>query len=140
MRHIFFLLFLLPFNTLSAQLIEYTEEGYEMMRVYFGGGSYYFDEQQKKAVHQWLQSKDNLNEYEILLHSHTDNIGSRGYNLFLSQMRSESVIQALGEIFIEREEIRVNDFGEDAPTFDNNSWEGRLNNRRVDIILLPPST
>ena len=139
MRFGVFIVYMLISVQTVAQFIEHTEEGYEMMRVYYGGGSYYLDQQQRKALQEWLSSTENLHEYEILLQSHTDNIGSHAYNLFLSQMRSESVIEALGEIHIAREEIRIEDFGEDAPTFDNNTWQGRLNNRRVDVILVPPS-
>jgi OOP family OmpA-OmpF porin len=127
-------------GSVSGQFIEYTEEGYEMLRIYYGGGSYYIDQTQRQALQEWLSSKEHLHTYEILVRSHTDNIGSQAYNLYLSQMRSESVIRALGEIHIAREEIRTEDYGEDHPTFDNISLQGRLNNRRVDVILIPPSS
>ncbi len=125
---------------LTAQFIELTEDGYEIMRVYYGGGSFFLDEMQRKSLQEWLSTKEKLKEYEILVQSHTDNIGSHDYNLYLSQMRSESVIEALNEINIAREEIRIQDFGEEDPLFDNKILQGRLNNRRVDIILIPPSS
>ena len=140
MKSALIILFCISMATLRGQEIEITPEGHEIMSVYFAGGRYYLDGKQAGRVHQWLQSKINLHEYEIMLHSHTDNIGSIGYNQFLSKMRSESVIQALEEIFINREDIRVNDFGELNPLFDNQTMEGRLNNRRVDIIIFPPSS
>ena len=74
-----------------------------------------------------------------MLHSHTDNIGTLSYNQYLSQMRSGEVLHALEEIMIPRDEVRVQDFGELNPLFDNNTLNGRLNNRRVDVILAPPS-
>lgn len=134
---LFFLSRCLP---LAGQFIEESPEGYEMMRVYYGGGSYYLDQQQRQALQEWLNSKEDLHEYEILVRSHTDNIGSHAYNLYLSQMRSESVLHALEEIHIPREEVRVEDFGEEHPTFDNTTLEGRLSNRRVDVILVPLSS
>ncbi len=124
----------------GAQMIEVTPEGYEIMSVYYAGGSYYLDEAQKKSVHDWLLSKENIHEFELVLHSHTDNIGSQAYNHYLSKMRSESVLQALEQIMIHRDDVRVQDFGELNPLYDNNELQGRLNNRRVDIILMPPST
>jgi outer membrane protein OmpA-like peptidoglycan-associated protein len=33
------------------------------------------------------------------------------------------------------EAMQVLPLGEDAPEFDNGTWEGKLNNRRVDVIL-----
>jgi outer membrane protein OmpA-like peptidoglycan-associated protein len=123
-----------------AQDVIITPEGMHIMSVYFAGGSYYLDHTQKQTVHDWLLHKDDLHAYEIELHSHTDNIGSVSYNQYLSRMRSESVLMALEEIFIERKDVRVQDFGELNPLFDNNTLDGRLNNRRVDIILKPPSS
>jgi OOP family OmpA-OmpF porin len=125
---------------MCAQEIEITPEGHEIMSVFYAGGSYYLDQNQKVSLQDWLKAKNNLNEYEILVQSHTDNIGSMTYNQYLSQMRSESVLQALEEIMISRDDIRIQDFGELAPQFDNNQLQGRLNNRRVDIILVPPSS
>lgn len=125
--------------SLHSQDITKTPDGMEIMSVYFAGGSYYLDTQQKKSVHDWLNGKTDLHEYEIMLHSHTDNIGTLSYNQFLSQMRSSEVLRALEEIMIPRDEVRVQDFGELNPLFDNNTLNGRLNNRRVDIILAPPS-
>jgi flagellar motor protein MotB len=34
--------------------------------------------------------------------------------------------------------MSVHDFGQLNPLFDNNTWEGRQKNRRVDIIVWPP--
>lgn len=124
----------------KSQDFRVTPEGQEIMSIFFEGGSYGLDEIQKRAMLDWLSNKPNLHEFEILLHSHTDNIGSLSYNQYLSRMRSEIVIQSLEEILILREDIKVKDFGELDPLFDNQTLQGRLNNRRVDIILIPPSS
>jgi outer membrane protein OmpA-like peptidoglycan-associated protein len=140
MRLIIFFICTILSLPIEGQFIERTEEGYEVMRVYYGGGSYYLDQTQRNALLEWLANKEDLREYEILVRSHTDNIGSQAYNLYLSQMRSESVVHALNEVHIAREEIRIEDFGEDDPAYDNETLQGRLNNRRVDVILVPPSS
>ena len=123
-----------------SQNIMITPDGQEYMSIFFAGGSYAVDPQQKQELHEWLNQKENLHEYNIVLHSHTDNIGSVSYNQFLSSMRSETVILSLEEIMINRDEIQVKDFGELNPLFDNGTLQGRLSNRRVDIILMPPSS
>jgi outer membrane protein OmpA-like peptidoglycan-associated protein len=140
MKRVFLLFITIIPMVAFAQEIEITPEGHEIMSVFFAGGSYYLDQNQKVSLQDWLKGKLNLHEYEILLQSHTDNIGSVTYNQYLSQMRSESVLQALEEIMISRDDVRTQDFGELAPQFDNNQLQGRLNNRRVDIILVPPSS
>jgi outer membrane protein OmpA-like peptidoglycan-associated protein len=138
-KALLYVLLLLPL-TAKCQDITITPEGMEIMSVYFAGGSYYIDDAQKRKVHDWLNGKEDLHEYEIMLHSHTDNIGTLSYNQFLSKMRSEETLRALEEIMIPREDVRVQDFGELNPLFDNTTLNGRLNNRRVDIILAPPSS
>jgi outer membrane protein OmpA-like peptidoglycan-associated protein len=105
--------------------------------IYFGGGSSYIDEQQAKDLQDLVKSIKNLEYYEINIMSHTDNIGSKERNQRLSQMRSKSVMELLRSFEIPQEKIRYKDFGLTAPAFDNNTWEGRINNRRVDIQFKP---
>ena len=104
--------------------------------VYFGGGSFYVDYDQMEELQQFLDSIPNLQNYLITVHSHTDNIGGVEYNEWLSEMRSESVIEVLIEHEkLEREMIEIQDFGLFNPIYDNSTWQGRRMNRRVDIIL-----
>ncbi len=116
------------------------EEPYEIRSIYFGGGSYFIDNKQKSEILNWLDSFPNLNEYEIKIHGHTDNIGSIEYNRRLSKMRSGAVFRMIVDHDIPEEWIQIKSFGEENPVFDNSDWNGKLNNRRVDVILVPPST
>ncbi len=52
-------------------------------------------------------------------------------------MRSASVIDLLKAMDIPQEKIKFKDFAFDAPAYDNNTWEGRERNRRVDIQFKP---
>jgi outer membrane protein OmpA-like peptidoglycan-associated protein len=64
--------------------------------IYFGGGSYYVDDYQIQELYYWLDSIPNLLEkYEIQLISHTDPIGGKEYNAWLSKMRGEAVEELL---------------------------------------------
>jgi len=103
--------------------------------IYFGGGSYYIDEEQGAEVYDWLEKIENVHQYQIRIESHTDNIGSASYNKYLSQMRSESTLYLLENFYTELVNMSIGDFGEQSPNFDNDNWEGKLRNRRVDIIL-----
>lgn len=116
----------------------FSQEPKEILRsIYFGGGSYYIDQEQKESLFKLLVDIPNIEFYEISITSHTDNIGSREFNQYLSRMRSESVIRQLIHLQVPQELIRFKDYGFDAPVFDNNTWEGRLRNRRVDILFTP---
>ncbi|MEO1052678.1 MAG: OmpA family protein [Bacteroidota bacterium] len=105
--------------------------------IYFGGGSYYIDDQQIVELEEWIKSIPNLEQYEINVFSHTDNIGGVEYNQWLSKMRSQAAVLQLILLDIPDEMIFIKDFGLHNPNFSNNTWEGRQRNRRVDIILAP---
>ncbi len=127
-----FVLFLFSFNTSFGQEVK------EIVRsIYFGGGSAYIDKQQAQELSDFVKSIKNLEYYEINIMSHTDNIGGREFNEYLSRMRSASVIDLLRAMEIPQEKIRFKDFAFDAPAYDNNTWEGRERNRRVDIQFKP---
>ena len=107
--------------------------------IFFGGGSYYVDEVQIEELYDWLDSIPNLlDKYEIHLISHTDPIGGKEYNEWLSKRRSETVQQIIlhrGDI-TERK-ISIKDWGLDNPVYSNQSFQGMQMNRRVDVILYP---
>lgn len=106
--------------------------------IYFRGGSYYVDEDQQEELSQWLDSIPNLLEkYQIQLTSHTDPIGGREFNEWLSRMRSESVFQILIEKSIPDQFIHIKDWSYDNAVYRNDSNYGRMLNRRVDVILHP---
>jgi outer membrane protein OmpA-like peptidoglycan-associated protein len=107
--------------------------------IFFGGGSYYVDEVQIDELYDWLDSIPNLLEkYDIHLISHTDPIGGKEYNAWLSKMRSEAVEQIiLNRGDISEHKITIKDWGLDNPVYSNTSYEGMQMNRRVDVILYP---
>ncbi|NND35179.1 MAG: OmpA family protein [Saprospiraceae bacterium] len=107
--------------------------------IYFGGGSYYIDHLQIEELFEWLDSFPKIEQYEVIIQSHTDNIGSIDFNRRLSEARSQSVYSLLMDYPVVPEAIEVKDFGEFLPTYRNDSYHGRLANRRADVILKPVS-
>lgn len=108
------------------------------MSIYFGGGSYLIDEDQASRLYEWLDSIPNLlQKYDIQLISHTDPIGGKEYNEWLSRMRSEAVQQLLVQKQIPENKISIKDWGLENPVYSNDSYRGMTMNRRVDVILYP---
>jgi outer membrane protein OmpA-like peptidoglycan-associated protein len=106
--------------------------------IYFGGGSYDIDDMQASDLYEWLDSIPNLLEkYEIHLISHTDPIGGKEYNEWLSKMRSEAVHYLLVQYQIPESKISAKDWGLENPVYSNDSYRGMVMNRRVDVILYP---
>ncbi len=78
--------------------------------------------------------KDNPNQ-QVIVEGHTDNIGSKEYNLKLSEERAESVKEYLTDNSIEADRIETEGLGFAFPVASNDTAEGRQRNRRVEIIL-----
>lgn len=108
------------------------------MSIYFDGGSYEIEASQEKNLLKWLDSIPNLLEkHQIELISHTDPVGGRRFNQWLSRMRSAGVKDLLIRNFIPQEMIHVRDWGFERPIYDNSTTGGRIMNRRVDVIVRP---
>jgi outer membrane protein OmpA-like peptidoglycan-associated protein len=76
-------------------------------------------------------------EHDILVEGHTDSRGSRGSNMQLSQLRAQVVVNFLVSRGVPSEAISAVGVGPDRPMTDNNSRDGRAENRRVEIIVKP---
>ena len=136
LRNLFLILIVVFISVAHAQ--QQQEE--IRMSIYFGGGSYDIDTEQANELYHWLdsiQALDKLDKYEIQLISHTDPIGGKEYNEWLSQMRSGAVKQLLLEKEVPENKISVKDWGLDNAVYSNRSRQGMRMNRRVDIILYP---
>ena len=106
--------------------------------IFFGGGSYYISEDQAAELYHWLDSIPNLLEkYDIHLISHTDPIGGKEYNEWLSKMRSAAVEELLIRKPIPENKISVKDWGLENAVYRNDTYNGMKLNRRVDVILYP---
>ena len=80
-----------------------------------------------------------LNEYPdtyIELHGHTDNKGSEAYNLTLSEKRVKAVSSYLTENGFDSSRIITRAFGEYAPKYTNKTIEGRIQNRRIELLII----
>ena len=131
------LLAITPAFLASFSFAQDQTQAYILKSIYFGGGSYYIDEYQVGELKQLVDSVQDIRDYTITIHSHTDNIGGAEYNEWLSQMRGDAVIEQLLFFDFKSNQIEKRDFGQFNPVYDNSTWEGRRRNRRVDIIFWP---
>jgi outer membrane protein OmpA-like peptidoglycan-associated protein len=75
----------------------------------------------------------------IELRGHTDSRNSTGdpdYNVKLSQRRADAVKEALVKRGVAPERITAIGFGERQPIADNNTDDGRAENRRTEFVIL----
>jgi len=74
---------------------------------------------------------------KIIVEGHTDSRGGDEANLTLSQRRADSVRTYLVSRGIDSAKITSVGIGEARPVADNESAEGRANNRRVELVVTP---
>lgn len=127
----------------AAQLVPAEAPGVErvtsarQLSIFFAGGSAYVYPEEAARLHAFLDSIPALGNYGVELQGHTDDIGDVEYNLRLSAARTRAVRQQLIDFGIDAGGIEQLPLGEESPYFDNATWEGKLSNRRVDVILRP---
>ncbi|MGE5810604.1 MAG: OmpA family protein, partial [Ignavibacteria bacterium] len=74
---------------------------------------------------------------KVKIVGHTDSDGNDASNLDLSKRRAASVKNTLNSEFgIDSSRMETDGKGESQPVTDNNSQEGKANNRRVELIKL----
>ena len=79
-----------------------------------------------------------LNSYadtDIELQGHTDSSGSASYNQALSERRAGAVSGYLASKDIDASRLTVKGFGETLPKYDNETADGRTQNRRVEFLI-----
>lgn len=74
-------------------------------------------------------------ERQAIVEGHTDNMGNDDFNLDLSRERAFSVRTALVGRGINANRITTRNLGESVPVADNNTAQGRQQNRRVEVIF-----
>jgi outer membrane protein OmpA-like peptidoglycan-associated protein len=77
---------------------------------------------------------------EISIEGFTDSSGSEELNQELSQKRAEAVRTYLSQRGISSERMHAVGHGEESPIAPNDTAEGRAVNRRVEIVVQPPTT
>lgn len=78
-----------------------------------------------------------LAESRFRIEGHTDSIGSDKYNLALSDRRAKSVMRYLVQRHsVSPQRLIVKGYGKNQPIASNDTDEGRLQNRRVEIVNL----
>lgn len=81
-----------------------------------------------------------LTQYEktyVDVLGHTDSVGSDAFNQTLSEQRASSVADYLAGRGVQRARLATKGYGESQPKASNTSEEGRTQNRRVEIRLVP---
>jgi len=73
------------------------------------------------------------------LGGHTDSIGERAYNVYLSDIRAQAVADYMASRGFDASRLEAVGYGPDEPIADNGTPEGRATNRRIEFKVLEQS-
>lgn len=89
----------------------------------------------QNSLTQVAEAIKTQDDKKVLIEGHTDSRGSDATNQALSKARADSVASFLISQGVPSDRITTAGLGPSRPVADNNSAEGRANNRRVEIVI-----
>jgi OOP family OmpA-OmpF porin len=110
----------------------------ETVTVYFPVNRYTLSAQDKQALDSLATKAESMKGYVIEVAGFTDSTGNANRNLDLSQRRADAVVQYLtvAHNIPPRRMVTPIGYGETRSAADNNTPEGRRQNRRVEVKIL----
>mgnify|MGYP003754189707 CR=1 FL=1 len=103
--------------------------------ILFGVNSSTISEDAKANLRDLASSLEAYPNTNILIVGHTDDTGEADYNQALSEKRAESAALELLEAGVANERVEIVGYGETDPVAQNDSVEGRRENRRVEVAI-----
>lgn len=86
-------------------------------------------------LNKLIQFLNNNPEIHIEIQGHADNVGTKAFNLQLSRNRAKAVYDYLVEHQINVNRLKYIGFGFEKPLTDNETEQGRAQNRRTEILI-----
>ncbi|MCG3205353.1 MAG: hypothetical protein KCHDKBKB_02073 [Elusimicrobia bacterium] len=104
--------------------------------VQFESGSAKLLPESKKILDEAAEILNTRNRVRAEIQGHTDNQGKPEANMTLSQRRAESVKAYLVSKGVAADRLEAKGFGQTKPLADNNTADGRSQNRRIEFKVL----
>ena len=104
-------------------------------KVMFGFDQATLTDASRNTLNNLITILNNYPETNLEVQGHTDNTGTEAYNNTLSVKRATSVADYLKANGISGNRLTIKGFGESAPKYDNNTEDGRQQNRRVEFLI-----
>ena len=103
-------------------------------RVHFGFDSDSIDGENRAIVEAnaaYMKANPNM---RATLEGHSDERGTRDYNLGLGERRAQAVARMLGVLGVPASRVKVTSYGEEKPLVEGSNENAWAQNRRVEII------
>ncbi len=108
----------------------------ELDHIYFETGKAILRPESEEALNQVLRFLENNPSLRLEISGHTDNTGSLRINQKLSRDRASAVVNYLVGKGIPQEMLESKGYADTQPVAENNTSDGRMQNRRVEFKVL----
>ncbi len=108
----------------------------QTLHVQFANNSAEVPESAKDEIKELSVFMTSYPSTKVTIEGHSDSSGNANYNQDLSERRAKAIAKSLVEEFgIEDTRVDAKGYGEENPIADNNTAEGRKENRRVVAVI-----
>ena len=105
------------------------------LHIKFDTDSVVIKDSYKAKIYQFVNMLDSAPVEKITIEGHTDSVGNDAYNKDLSDRRAKEVALAMENFGIASDKLSAKGYGEEKPVADNDSKDGRMQNRRVNAVV-----
>lgn len=126
-----------PLQPDDLSLIKVEEGGlFQLRNIFFDTDKYELLPRSYVELKKLLHIMEENPTLVIEVRGHTDSRGRDEYNSYLSRKRAQAVVNFLNENGIDPKRTHYVGFGSTQPVADNDTEEGRQQNRRVEFLIL----
>lgn len=103
-------------------------------RVYFAFDSSQLDDENRKIVEAHARHLNENPNLRVHLEGHTDERGTREYNMALGERRAQAVERTFRVLGVSSNRVTTVSYGEEKPAMQGHDESAWSQNRRVDIV------
>jgi outer membrane protein OmpA-like peptidoglycan-associated protein len=107
-----------------------------LKNIFYEVGSFELKSTSETELTKLVEFMNNNPTVKIEISGHTDNTGTAEYNKQLSENRAKSVVDYLIRHAVTADRLTYKGYGATQPVTDNNTEEGRAQNRRTEIKII----
>lgn len=107
-----------------------------LRNVFFDTGKFTIRPESTPELERLFKLLNDIPRLKVEISGHTDNTGSEGLNLKLSENRAKAVVDYLVKKGIVANRVQFKGYGSSEAVADNNTFEGRQLNRRTEFKII----
>ncbi|MBT8196735.1 MAG: OmpA family protein, partial [Bacteroidia bacterium] len=113
-----------------------TGQNFNLNNILFETNSFELNEVANNVINYFSEYLKRNPKLKVEIQGHTDDVGDDNENLELSNNRALAVFNRLKDLGIGESRIAYKGYGETHPVEENKSEEGRMKNRRTEIVVV----